>query len=134
MDSSVHEVTHGSPYMGRRPDRSLAGTKNLGRDVLWEQPLEPECDGCPGGWYRTAFVDSLDPYFRRRTGEGARVPNPRFDSADWLVQDAVMYFEEEQERLIAYRDMLAEKHRERETEKAMQQRPQALMPGRARRS
>jgi len=133
MDSTLHEVTHGSPYMGRHPDRSLAGSLNLGRSVNWEQPFEDECQGCPGGWYRTRFIDSLDPYFRRRTGEGARVPNPRFDSADWIIQSAVMYFEGEQERLIAYRDYLADKHREKEAAKSEPQRPTSLRPGQKRR-
>jgi len=119
--------------MGRHPDRSLAGKSNLGRSVNWEQPFEDECDGCPGGWYRTAFIDSLDPYFRRRTGEGARVPNPRFDEADRLVQDAVMCFEEEQERLLAYRDYLVGRYREKEAAKLEPQRPTSLRPGQKRR-
>ncbi len=30
-------------------------------------PMESHCDGCPGGWYRCAFVASLMPYMPWRS-------------------------------------------------------------------
>lgn len=133
MDSqALHEVKNANPYMGRHPDRSLAKTYELGREVNWERPLEASCDGCPGAWYRTPFVDDLAPYLRRRSEGGARVPNPRFDGADWLVQDAVMCYEDEEERLIAYRDKLIGDYHAKQQEK-LNPKPGTLMPGRKRR-
>jgi hypothetical protein len=90
-------------YLGRYPDRELAGRRELGIPVNPDEPIEPAEDGCPAGWARSPFVESLDPYVRRRVGEGHRVPNPFFDSAPWQVQRAVLYLEIEQERWAAYR-------------------------------
>ena len=128
----MHEVRNANPYMGRHPDRSLHGKLELGREVNWERPLEASCDGCPGSWYRTPFVDDIAPYLRRRSEGGARVPNPRFDQADWLVQDAAMYYEEEEERLIAYRDKLIGDYQVKQQEKLNPSKPSALIPGRKR--
>jgi hypothetical protein len=92
-----------SIYFGRYPDPALEGTEDLIK-VHPEYPHEPTADGCPGGWYRTAYMDSVFPYLRRRTTAGGRVDNPRFTGAGWQVQAAVMYFEHEEERWHAYRD------------------------------
>jgi hypothetical protein len=91
-----------SAYMGHYPDRTLAGTTVLGVPQFPDSPFEPPENGCPGAWYRSPFIDSLWPFMRRRTKGGGRVPNPKFDSADWFVQEAVAYYEQEEERCIAY--------------------------------
>lgn len=88
--------------MGHYPDRQLAGTTVLGVAQRPESPFEPPENGCPGAWYRSPFIDSVWPYMRRRTEAGGRVSNPRFDSADWLVQAAVLLQEVEEERAIGY--------------------------------
>lgn len=52
-------------------------------------PEEPE-NGCPGAWYRTAFVASVLRYRRRADGNGGRVPNRLLElCADELVIEAV---------------------------------------------
>lgn len=98
----------GSPYRGRYPDRSVrtifghpvsqTGHNGISIERLPEDPA----DGCPGAWYRTPLIDCVDAYARRRTRDGGRVTNPRFDAADWLIQEAVLYLEDEEERAIAY--------------------------------
>lgn len=94
---------NGSPYIGRYPDRRLVGAKYLGVLVpSWKEPFDPPELGCPGAWYRTPFIDSLDPYTRRRDSNGGRVPNPLFDSADRVIQALAMRLEEEEERAHAY--------------------------------
>lgn len=97
----LYELTFGTAYMGRYPDRALEGEAYLGMPVNWQQPLEDPAEGCPGAQYRVEFVDSLDPYIRRRTETGDRVANPAFDAADGFVQSAAMHFEHEQERWLA---------------------------------
>lgn len=97
--------TFGSAYRGRYPDRSVREVLGypVGPDgIPYERLPEDPADGCPGAWYRTPFIDSVDPYARRRTRDGGRVRNPRFDGADWLIQEAVLYLEDEEERAIAY--------------------------------
>ena len=80
---------------------NVVGTDAAGRVI--EEPIEPAADGCPGGWYRTPYVNSLARYVRRRTENGGRVPNPFFDRADWQTQEAALLYEEEQERWHSYR-------------------------------
>lgn len=82
-----------------------------GVDHDWDMPLErPEVDGCPGGWYQTAWVESVLRYARRSDGEGGRIPNRLLDlCTDELVIEAVERLEvhedawraERQERQIA---------------------------------
>jgi len=98
----VHWLGHGT-YFGRHPDRKIEGSKELGIPVYWEHPIEPAADGCPAGWARSPYVDSVWRYVRRRTQDGNRVPNPFFDRAPWQVQEAAMTFEDEQERWQSYR-------------------------------
>lgn len=63
---------------------------------------EPPEHGCPGGYQRSPFVWSIDRYYRRRIEGGARVPNPHLDRCDdFLVLDAVLYLEAEEERCRA---------------------------------
>lgn len=54
---------------------------------------ESDEDGCPGGWYRTAFYQSFERY-RRGQHES---PHTR-ECKDRLVFDALLYFETEQAR------------------------------------
>jgi len=99
--NALYQVKPGNPYMGRYPDKKLAGQRVLDIPLNWSVPLEDPSLGCPGAWYRTPWIDSLDKYLRRRTQDGGRIPNPRFDRADWQIQEAVMVFEQEQDRAIA---------------------------------
>jgi hypothetical protein len=60
---------------------------------------EPVEDGCPGGYQRSALVWSIERYYRRRDDHGGRVANPHLDRCDdFLVVDAVLYSESEEER------------------------------------
>jgi len=90
--------TRGSPYLGRYPDKRLAGVRYLDTAINCDRPLEDPENGCPGAWYRTRYIDSVDRYTRRRTASGGRVSNPLFDTADWQIQAAVLRLEGEQER------------------------------------
>lgn len=64
--------------MGRAPCYELEDT-----DRRWRHPAEDiEGEGCPGGWYRTAFIESLRPYMRRRDEKGGRVSNRLLDMCD----------------------------------------------------
>jgi hypothetical protein len=94
---------HGSAYHGRPASRSLAGVVYLNTlPVNWQYPVEDPADGCPGGAYRTAWIDSAAKYFRLRTDTGNRVSNPTLDRCDdRLVHEAVAYYEHEQERAHA---------------------------------
>lgn len=107
----LFEPIVGSPYFGREPIREKL--VYLGRPIIPEEPLEDPADGCPGGWYRTPFVDDLDDHSRRRTTTGDRVSNPAFDNADWQTQEAVLYLEAQQEQAIAYVDRAIEARHER---------------------
>src|SRR5690606_31532039 len=58
---ALYNPSKATPYMGRYPDQRLAGTAQLGRAVNWQAPNEDPSLGCPGAWYRTPYIDSLDP-------------------------------------------------------------------------
>lgn len=77
-------------WMGRGRDHA-----NAGKTADWAAPCEPIGEtGCPGAWYRTAFLRSLDRYYRRRTEGGGRVDNPALtQSADPLVHEAIRTLE-----------------------------------------
>ncbi len=84
------------------------------RPDWWLEPPEPVEDGCPAGWSQSPFARSVVPYLRRRTEGGGRVQNPRFDDlTDRVAQDAALYFEEEQERLVSYQMRRITEERER---------------------
>ena len=80
-----------SIYQGRAPAREPGYPSE-------DKPCEARGDGCPGGWYRTPFVDSVIPYLRRRIDGGGRVSSPAFERADHLVQAAAFHVEHEEER------------------------------------
>lgn len=77
-------------WMGRGPDRALEGKAGD-----WAAPCEPIAEtGCPGAWYRTLFLRSLDRYYRRRTENGDRVENPALTQCtDPLVIEAIQTLE-----------------------------------------
>ena len=53
-----------------------------GQDGDWQRPLEDiASNGCPGSYYRYAFVRSLWP-FRRKASDGNRIANPLLDRCD----------------------------------------------------
>lgn len=85
---------HGAP---RNPDRPGLGTA--------DKPTEPPDRGCPGGYQRSRVLLGLHRYYRRRTDDGARVPNPFFDTCDdWLIHAAILHLEHEEERCAGDRD------------------------------
>jgi hypothetical protein len=99
----LYQGAKSSTYLGRYPDPDLKGEKYLGCSVLPGAPFEDPDDGCPGGWYRSPLVASILPFVRRRIPpDGHRVPNPLFDRAHRLIQEAVLYYELEQERCADY--------------------------------
>lgn len=97
------KAIHSGGFMGRLPiapdSASLDGVKRNPR-----YPTEDPDDGCPGAWYRSAFVSSVLPYLRRRDDHGGRVVNLMLDRTDdELLVELVSYAEDEQERWEAYR-------------------------------
>lgn len=79
-------------HMGAPPDYSrspgVRGKDDRG-DNDWTEPLEDiENEGCPGAWYRTAFVESLLRYRRRPCEGGGRVVNPLLDRCtdEWIIE------------------------------------------------
>jgi hypothetical protein len=96
-----------NPYMGRYASKPLDALVQLGLRNKPGKPREDIEDGCPGAWYRTAYVDSVDRYTRARTKGGGRVHSPPFNDAPWQVQSAVLYLESEQERCIRFVDGIA---------------------------
>ena len=77
-------------WMGRPRDHL-----NVGKTQDWAQPYEPIAEtGCPGAWYRTPWMRSLDRYYRRRTESGDRIDNPALTRCeDPLVLEAVQALE-----------------------------------------
>jgi len=69
-----------------------------------DHPPEEPADGCPGGWYRTPYVESVLVYLRTRSEGGVLNQNHYLDATtDRRVLDAVYYVERERERVFAYR-------------------------------
>ena len=61
---------------------SCARYDREGQDGDWQRPLEDiASNGCPGSYYRSAFVRSLWP-FRRKASDGNRIANPLLDRCD----------------------------------------------------
>lgn len=81
--------------MGARPRYDLEPSATSEGRGDWDRPLEyPDESGCPGGWYRTAFVNSVLRYYRRQCGERGRIPNRLLEACDdELVIEAVEYME-----------------------------------------
>lgn len=74
-----------------------------GVDRDWFKPNEDiACDGCPGGWYRCRFVQSLHPYRRQREEGGGRTENIALTRCtDRLVHEAIDYLEHEEGHALA---------------------------------
>lgn len=77
-------------WMGRPRDHI-----NMGKTKDWAAPCEPIWEtGCPGAWYRTPWLDSLNRYYRQRTDNGDRVDNPSLTQCrDPLVHAAILLLE-----------------------------------------
>ncbi len=122
---------NGTPYMGRPADRRLDGVVYLNvLPVDWQHPVEDPAHGCPGAAYRSRWVDSLAPYLRRRTDTGDRVQNHLLDSCnDRLIWEAVQYFEQEEERCVAYIEAAQAKRDAERTKKATANQAPAPRPG-----
>jgi len=79
---------HLAVYMGESPEDAMAEP----------EPIEPNDEGCPGGWYRTPFFASVSRYLRP-VAEGVYSPNLTLErTRDRLVIEAVKYYEHEQSR------------------------------------
>ena len=91
-DARVYQI-----HLGARPRWDLEGTDHrlTGGACSHERPAEDIIlNGCPGSFYRTAFVSSLLPYYRRGDANGGRVSSPALDQCgDPLVQDAIFELE-----------------------------------------
>lgn len=101
---------------GRPGDPAWAGKRIGGHAINWQHPPEDVEDGCPYGVGMGAFTASVLDYQRRRTHDGGRVPNRRYDTLDPaerpLVLEAVHHLEAEQERVAAaFLEAQAEKMR-----------------------
>lgn len=94
------DVTRLQHYIGGAPDRSEGG-----KAAKYDEPPEDLAEGCPGGWRYARFGYLLSRYGRRRTDTGDRVQSHNFDriaQENSVLADAVLYFEAEQERCIAF--------------------------------
>lgn len=85
-------------YMGRLPiygDPSPEDDIDFDKGESPERPRDSHEDGCPGAWYRCAFVDSLEKYERIILESGV-IPNLLADRThDPLVIAALQYLEAE---------------------------------------
>lgn len=115
------DVTRFRVHQGRNADPDLdpsvwkirRETPNALHQPWWRTPGEDPEGGCPGGWIRCGFIESLTPYLRKRTEGGGRVQNMRTDRCDdRLVLDAVLYFEDCQESRVGYGEQLRAKNME----------------------
>lgn len=104
----THQGGVGGPHLDRDRWRLPDGALNSLGQPWWRTPGEEPSEGCPAGWVRCEFAESVMPYLRTRTEHGGRVPNMRLDDCeDRLVKDAVLYFEECEERRIGWMHRLA---------------------------
>lgn len=117
FDCSEHDPAPKLPrvWMGRGRDLAREGKASD-----WAAPCEPIADmGCPGAWYRTPFMRSLDRYYRRRTEGGGRVENPALARCDDpLVLEAIQTLEAHEdaahaEHMRRHYAAQAEKHKAR---------------------
>lgn len=88
MGGPTYADGFGRPYEADRREALRLGVLNL------EEPFESNVDGCPGGWYRTPFFDSVARYIRPEGGPGQYSPNLMLERCDDdLIIEAVHYFE-----------------------------------------
>lgn len=69
-----------------------------------EHPPESHDEGCPGAWYRCAFVLSLHKYERLLTKSGFSENLLSSQSTDWLLLEALAYYEREKLAARAYHE------------------------------
>lgn len=85
-------------YMGRLP---IVG-QDIPSHYNPRKPPEDHEDGCPGGWYRCAFVESLCKYERMFSG-GMFSANVMLDrTSDPLIIEATQYLEHQRLRYRAH--------------------------------
>lgn len=61
-----------------------------------KRPPETHDEGCPGGWYRCNFVDSMLRYERRMSSDGVFSHNILLDRCnDRLIIEATQYLEQQ---------------------------------------
>ena len=106
-------------HLGRSPSPETIREIGPAAARRHDEPGEDPEEGCPGGWRYARFGYLVQRYARRRTSTGDRVANPNFDriaAENTVLADAVMLFEAEQERCLAYCERKAAEQRRRELE------------------
>lgn len=97
------------PFMGRLPiygELELADDVRLDLNEAPDKPRDSHDEGCPGAWYRSAFVQSLAKYERLMT-EHNFASNLLADRCeDRLVLEALQYLESERLRARAHSQSL----------------------------
>jgi hypothetical protein len=79
-------------------------------DADENETIEPNDEGCPGGWYRTLFFASLQRYLRP-VADGIYSANQNLERTDdRLVIDAVQAYEVEQSRARAWANQRIDEH------------------------
>ena len=104
-------------YMGRPAyeveDMSTWRVNGATVPISPDRPPEDPADGCPGGWVRSPFALSVLRYTRTRADGGIRNQNHLLDRADdRLIEEAVLYYEREQDRVFAHQAELIAARRE----------------------
>lgn len=108
-------------HMGRDADPDLDTRQwglegwgpNLVHEPGWETPYEDVADGCPAGWHRSVFAESVARYLRTRGEGGVRSSSPVLDlTSDRTIREAVQYYERYEDKLLGWRHRLdAERRR-----------------------
>ncbi|MBK8720686.1 MAG: hypothetical protein IPN32_39175 [Deltaproteobacteria bacterium] len=89
-------------YMGRLPIYDPGPEDDVRPDESPETPRESHDDGCPGAWYRCAFVASLAKYERLLLEHGFASNLLADRTHDRLVIEAMQYIESERVRAQAH--------------------------------
>ena len=111
FDRSLWEADPGvdGEHMGAPRDYDQEG-----KTSDWDRPREPAAAGCPGAWYRTAFIGSLFKFMRRVDGNGGRIENPELTRCDDpLVREAVAELEAHEDAAAAAHEEARRRHRAR---------------------
>lgn len=105
-------------YMGRLP---IYGQAEPEDDILEgedpEHPKDSHEEGCPGAWYRCAFVRSLQKYERLLLGDNFQSNLLANRCEDRLVLEALQFIESERVRARAYWNLEREKHNAKSRER-----------------
>lgn len=84
----------GNPHETAAPPTRYMGRLRILRDDP-EKPRESHDEGCPGAWYRSAFVFSLHKYERLLSSAGLSENMMLARCEDRLVVEAIQYYERE---------------------------------------